>query len=157
MSLKLVDNVVETDIDVLHQVSDEINLTDLDAMNAVENALLNTYRKLNGSLQGLAAIQVGFRCRVILLRFKKGGEPFIAYNPKILFSIGNRKSNEGCLSEGDDRYIVRRPAIMKVMYYNKYREKQVMWLPYKKARIFKHELDHLDGILLQDIGKKVGK
>ena len=157
MSAKLHRSIVETDVEVLHQVSDEINLTDLDMMNAVENALIDTYRKLNGALQGLSAIQVGYRCRVILLRYKKGDEPSIVFNPKVLVSIGSKKSNEGCLSEGDDRYIVRRPRLMKVMYYTKYREKKVEWLPYKKARIFKHELDHLDGILLQDIGEKVGK
>lgn len=153
--MKLVKNLVVTDIDALHKVSEEVNMDDVATKGYVRDTLLKTYEKLNGAMQGMAAIQVGLPWRAILLRYKKGEEPIVVFNPKVTWSIGSKDSNEGCLSEGSDRWIVKRPLLMRVEYYTFDNERIVEWLPYKKARIFKHEVDHLNGILLQDIGKKV--
>ena len=153
--MKLVKNLVVTDINTLHKVSEEVNMNDVTTKCYVRDTLLKTYKKLDGALQGMAAIQVNLPWRVILLRYKRGDKPIVVFNPKVTCSIGSKKSNEGCLSEGDGRWIVKRPLLMRVEYYTLDNERIVEWLPYKKARIFKHEVDHLDGILLQDIGKKV--
>lgn len=153
MSKKL--TLVETDVGFLHQSSQEVDLGNLDLVNMLEAELLNVFRKMQGKMQGLAAIQVGKPYKAILLRYVKGEDPIVVYNPKILFSIGKVKSIEGCMSEGDSRYLVWRPALALVSYTNKYRETKKEWLPYKKARIFAHEVDHLSGILLQDKGKLV--
>lgn len=153
--MKLVKNLVVTDINTLHKVSEEVNMNDVTTKCYVRDTLLQTYKKLDGALQGMAAIQVNLPWRVILLRYKRGDKPIVVFNPKVTCSIGSKKSNEGCLSEGDGRWIVKRPLLMRVEYYTLDNERIVEWLPYKKARIFKHEVDHLDGILLQDIGKKV--
>ena len=153
--MKLIKNLVVTDIDALHKVSEEVNMVDVATKGYVRDMLLQTYKKLNGAMQGMAAIQVSLPWRAILLRYKKGDEPVVVFNPRVTCSIGRKKSNEGCLSEGDGRWIVKRPVLMRVEYYTFDNERIVEWLPYKKARIFKHEVDHLNGILLQDIGKKV--
>lgn len=150
MGKKLV--LVETDVEKLHQPSHEVNLGDVNLVNSIDAALRNTYKKMDGKMQGLAAIQVGYAYKAMLLRFVRGEEPIVVYNPGLIFSFGKKKSNEGCMSEGDDRYIVTRPRLIKVFYYTKYKEKKVEWMTYKKARIFMHEYDHLFGILLQDHG-----
>lgn len=152
--MKVVKKIVETDVDYLHQVSKPVTM-DSDMVSLVNFQLLQAYKKLDGECQGLSAVQVGFPVRAILLRYVKGEEPIVIFNPKVDVKLGSKKSNEGCLSEGDVRYIVKRPILIKVQYYLGNGNKVVEWLPYKKARIFMHEYDHLNGILLQDKGKKV--
>lgn len=144
--------VVETDLDTLHMVSEPIDFTDVNEVNEIENAFHQAYIRLEKKAQGLAAIQVGYRKRAIMVRWEKGMEPVILYNPEVKFTFGCKKSNEGCLSEGDGRWLVKRPLLALVRYQNEYREFITEWLPYKKARIFMHEYDHLNGVLLQDKG-----
>lgn len=146
---------IETNIDKLHQKSQSIDLGNLGLVNSIENALLRAFNDRGGAMKGLAAIQVGYAYNAILLRYVKWESPEIVYNPEVLFRFGSKKSNEGCLSEGDDRYIVKRPILIKVRYQTKYKETKTEWLPYDKARIFMHEFDHLNGVLLQDKGKLV--
>lgn len=148
----LSNSIVETDINRLHKVSKDIDISDLKLINTIESRLLDTFNRLDRKLQGVSGVQVGYPYRVFLVRWSANSEPEIIYNPKVLISVGSKKSNEGCLSEGDKRYIVKRPILVKVQYETKFREVKVEWLPYRKARIFMHEYDHLNGVLLQDKG-----
>lgn len=147
--------LVETDLSILHMVSDEVDLNDLSMTRSIDRALLDMFDRLQGKAQGISAIQCGINKRAALLRYDKGRPPMIIYNPKILFRFGVRKSNEGCLSEGNIRYIVKRPLLVYVEYYTRYRELKREWLTYRRARIFMHEFDHMNGVLLQDVGKRV--
>lgn len=149
--MKTVKHIVETDISKLHVISEEVNLTDNKETSNLNSVLLYVYNALNGACQGISAIQAGIPKRAVLLRYTKGN-PFIVYNPVVIRTFGSRKSNEGCLSEGKHRYIVERPCTAIVSYYNENMEKVTKVLGYKKLRIFMHEVDHLNGILLQDKG-----
>lgn len=144
---------VVTDIDKLHQKSQEVDMTDKNLVYRLLKCLKEAYTKLDGKLQGLSAIQVGEPYCAILLRYVKGQEPIVVYNPKILLSLGSKKSNEGCLSESGHRYLVKRPRLIKVQYYTESGDMVKEWLTYKKARIFMHEFDHTQGVLLQDKGR----
>ncbi len=146
---------VETDIKVLHKVSQKVDLDNIKLTKNLQDILTGMFDKLGGKAQGISAIQCGMPYCAVLLRYVRGVEPDIIYNPEVLFSFGSKKSNEGCLSEGDNRYIVKRPLLIKVRYFTRYKEEVVKWLPYKKARIFMHEYDHLQGVLLQDKGTLV--
>lgn len=150
--MRVVHVPVETDINKLHVKSSEVDVNDVTLTKNIRDALMAVFNELEGKAQGLSAIQCGLPYCAILLRYVKGEEPIIAYNPKVLVKLGSKKSNEGCLSEGNKRYIVRRPIIIKVEYVTRYKERIIEWLPYKKARIFMHEYDHLQGVLLQDKG-----
>ena len=152
MSNKIANNIVETNVEVLHRVSSEIDLNDVVKTAIVEHALLKAFNRLNKKVKGLAGIQVGQAYRAILLRYEVDKDPIIAFNPVVLFSIGSRKSNEGCESEGKQRYVVKRPLLAKVKYYTRYKDEVVEWIPFSKARVFCHEVDHLDGVLLSDKG-----
>lgn len=143
---------VETDIKVLHKVSQKVDLDDIKLTKNLQDILMGMFDKLDGKAQGISAIQCGMPYCAVLLRYVKGAEPIVIYNPEVLFSFGAKDSNEGCLSEGDHRYIVKRPLLIKVRYFTRYKEEVTEWLPYKKARIFMHEYDHLQGVLLQDKG-----
>ena len=143
-----------TDEDTLHQKSSKV-LPNSRAAKEAKAALEQLYERQGGRAQGFAAIQVGLPVNVILLRYHYGEKYQIVYNAEVLRKIGRRKSNEGCASEGDIRYIVYRPWLAKVSYQTEDCVKHVEWLPYRKARIFCHEYDHTEGILLKDHGRIV--
>ena len=153
--MNIVKSVVETDVSKLRVISDEVDLNNNKVIKSLSTVLLRAYEDLNGACQGISAIQVGIPKRAILLRYKKGQSPIVVYNPEIRLSIGTKKSNEGCLSEGKQRYEVKRPIFAIVSYYDKNNNKVTKILRYKKLRIFMHEVDHLNGILLQDKGMPV--
>ena len=149
--MKIVKHIVETDIYKLHVISDEVDLNNKKEIESLNTVLLQAYNSLNGACQGISAIQLGVPKRAILLRYVKG-KPIVVYNPEVIIKIGNRKSTEGCLSEGKQRYVVNRPIVAVVSYYNENMNRVTKILRYKKLRIFMHEVDHLNGILLQDKG-----
>lgn len=145
---------VETDVEKLHRKSLPVNMNGYDPVR-LSKILRDAFNKLDGKLQGISAIQCGYAEQAVLLRYVKGEEPIVIFNPVVLKSVGSKKSNEGCLSEGNNRYIVKRPLFVKVQYDTIAKDCVIEWLPYSKARIFMHEYDHLRGVLLQDVGKKV--
>lgn len=153
MISKYVRSIVR-DKEILHQVSYRVDTSDDVLMRDLRNDLLYMFNKYRGKMQGLAAIQCGRPSRAILLRFDKNKSPVVVFNPEILFQFGSVNSNEGCMSEGDIRYIVKRPIFTRVRYFDglNYVTK---FYGYRKSRVFAHECDHLDGILLQDKGKPV--
>lgn len=143
---------VVTDANELRKKSEDIRDGKEDILKAASSALFVAYTKLGGRVQGLAAPQVGFKYNVILLR-KNLGTPEIIYNAHVLKAIGSRKSNEGCVSEGDIRYIVKRPLMAKIEYTVVDTGKHVKkWFVFPNTRVICHEIDHINGILLQDTG-----
>ena len=146
---------VTKDIDFLHQRSCVVSTDDKEIREELKTSLIKMYEAYDGKMQGLSAVQCGLAYRAILLRFKKGEVPMVVYNPKVLMKVGSKISNEGCLSEGDDRYEVKRPRLCLVKYYDDNMKCHIVFYGFRKARIFCHEVDHLEGILLQDIGKLV--
>jgi peptide deformylase len=94
---------------------------------------------------GLAAPQVGLRHRVFVIK----ANPIICcFNPIIVSNTGEEIAlEEGCLTFPNYYVKVRRPKQIRVRY--SYPNGEVVTEIYDgmTARIFQHELDHLDGIL----------
>ena len=145
---------IETSISTLHKKSVKVPISDAALIKKLETELLRKFEQLDGACQGISGIQIGEPYRIALIRYKKNRKPFIMINPEILFTIGEKISNEGCLSEKDKRYYIKRPLIMRVKYFsnNKWKSRVLF---YKKARIVAHEIDHMNGVLLRDREKKV--
>ncbi len=139
---------------VLHFKSESVPMTDRNLVDSLIMELLKCFSYYDGKMQGCAAIQLGIEKAAILVRYKKDARPMVLFNPKVLLSIGERDSNEGCLSE-DGRFIVKRPVIAVVSFNKENGKRCIRVLRYRKARIFCHECDHVNGILLEDHGKKV--
>lgn len=102
---------------------------------------------------GLAALQIGLSKRIILVDVKangkgKVGDLRIYINPKIIWQSQKKGEwYEGCYSTGKICGIVSRPVNIKIKADNiKLTE---TWTGYI-ARIFQHEIDHLDGKLFID-------
>lgn len=115
----------------LHQLLDDM----LDTLNAVEGL-------------GLAAPQVGILKRVAIVLWED--DLFELVNPVLVKSSGSCLDNEGCLSVPGFRGIVRRPETIDIEYYDRNGNKQQLHAEGYFARVFLHEMDHLDGILFAD-------
>jgi peptide deformylase len=103
-------------------------------------------------LVGLAAPQIGKDIRVILVDTKadgKGGvsELRLYINPEILeFSQETEEWYEGCFSTGNVKGIVKRPRQVKIKAMDREGHEICETHSGYVARIFQHEIDHLDGI-----------
>lgn len=94
---------------------------------------------------GLAANQVGLPYRVFVIK----SNPILAcFNPKIVSITGEEVDlEEGCLTFPNYYVKIRRPKMIRVRYT--YPNGNTVTEIYDgiTARIFQHELDHLNGVL----------
>lgn len=134
------------------------DLTDKDLRSAEFRTLVakmkHTVQDPSQDGVGIAAPQVGLNRRVIVVcRLDKPGEPFVAYANPVLDSLRGPvvTGREGCLSVPGLRGNVPRAESAIVSYTD------TETLKTKRdtvrghvARIFQHEIDHLDGILYTD-------
>jgi len=94
---------------------------------------------------GLSAVQCGFNYRVFVMG---SGENYVAYfNPKIISTEGEAHMKENCVSFPLLTLAITRPAKIKVEYQDFRGEKKVKEFHGLTARVFLHELDHLNGIV----------
>lgn len=103
---------------------------------------------------GIAAPQIGVFNRVILIAEK---EAIVAYfNPEILsFSWKKNVDVEGCLSVPGVFGQVRRSVRVRVRYTTIEGHAQEEDAQDFRARVFQHEIDHLNGILFIDKVEKI--
>ncbi len=103
---------------------------------------------------GIAAPQVGVGIRVAIINGRNG--PFAVLNPRVVRrSIRTSDDEEGCLSIPGVYGVVRRPRTVTVEYADvdgRNRKEKVSGL---LARVFQHEIDHLNGILFIDRTKSI--
>lgn len=107
-----------------------------------------SYKKGRVIAAGLAAPQIGVCLRVFVFRDTSRTDTFkVAINPTITrFDNPLVTRSEGCLSyPGVDAKVARYKAI-KVSYMNEDGVTVKEYLKGFEARVFQHELDHLDGI-----------
>ena len=106
------------------------------------------YHLRSGAL-GIAAPQLGFQYRAIGVKY--GMEYLILLNPEIIKRSGKTyASDEQCLSinNGKDNFIVRRDKYIKVKAQTLNGKIGVLKGRDIFGRILQHEIDHLDGILI---------
>ncbi len=100
---------------------------------------------------GLAAPQLGLRLRMFTFQPDEGPAEAVV-NPQITWRSDETDIDvEGCLSLGDDvRVPVRRSISVKVAAKTPSGEDREWELDDYYARVFQHEIDHLDGVLMID-------
>lgn len=102
---------------------------------------------------GLAAPQIGVSKRIIVLDETAGKEPgglIEAINPEILEANGEIFEEEGCLSIPGEYAFVKRFMNIKVKYTDRFGKEHTIQTTERLARIFQHEIDHLNGTLFID-------
>jgi peptide deformylase len=132
---------------VLKQVATDWIFDHPDALADAEfmsDAMIKTMQINRGV--GLAANQVGCLRRVFVMQ-PSNANAFALFNPKIV-SVSEEMQNdkEGCLSFPDLWFDVERPNEVIAEYLDKAGIECKIKLTGLDARIFLHELEHLDGI-----------
>jgi peptide deformylase len=100
---------------------------------------------------GLAAPQVGIARRLMLVcPTGQPGDEEVILNPEILSAAGEELGEEGCLSFPGLYGEVSRALSIRVRYRDlDFREREMLLEDFV-ARVFLHELDHLDGRVFID-------
>lgn len=95
---------------------------------------------------GLAAPQIGIERRIFV--YDVGDGPRTVINPRIVESRGEWEYEEGCLSVPGLHWFITRPGEVHLMGFDLDGCEISVEADELLARVFQHELDHLDGILL---------
>jgi len=95
---------------------------------------------------GLAAPQVGVDLRLFV--WDVGDGPEVAINPEILELHGRWRYEEGCLSVPGYFWPIERPRQVLLRYVDRHGEVVEREAEDLLGRVFQHETDHLDGVLL---------
>ena len=97
---------------------------------------------------GLAAPQVGIQKRLFVYDIGEGPETLV--NPEIVDSDGEWSFHEGCLSVPGLSFEIIRPKEVHLVGRDLDGNEVSIEADELLARLFQHELDHLDGVLLLD-------
>jgi peptide deformylase len=130
---------------VLKQRASEV--ADLDATLArVAEDMIATMYAAPGV--GLAAPQVGVQKRLFVYDIGEG--PQVVVNPVVSESRGEWTYEEGCLSVPELSWPITRPKEVHLTGYDLDGREISIEGDELLGRVFQHELDHLDGVLLLD-------
>jgi len=133
---------------ILRQVAKPILPAAIGKWRKFAAAMLATMIKNDGL--GLAAPQVEQSVRLMVMNTP--GQPTVYFNPEILKTSWRKiVIEEGCLSVPDVYGLVKRPARIQVRYQTIEGELRQEWLDDLWARVYQHEVDHLNGVLFIDL------
>jgi len=149
---------------VLRRKAHKITTFDADLKKLIDD-MVETLRDAPGV--GLAAPQIGLSERLVVVEYGKEDENGDEVGPKKLYAVINPEiieasqetemGIEGCLSVPDLVGEVERAVKIVVKAQNKQGKpikiKAEGWL----ARIFQHEIDHLEGVIFTDRATRVWK
>lgn len=118
------------------------------------NDMLDTLKEADGL--GLAAPQVGVLRRAVIVADISGEEPvyYELINPEIVESEGEQIGREGCLSLPNIWGLVTRPMKVKVNAFDRFGEPFTLEAEGLLARACCHEVDHLNGVLFDEIADR---
>ena len=138
-------NIVKMGDPLLRKISKPVEVFD-DKLHQLLDDMLETLHYAEGL--GLAAPQVGVLKRVCIVEYD--GQLYELVNPVLVHSAGKCVDNEGCLSVVGFRGLVERPQRIDINYFDRYGNLHSQHAEGYFARVFLHEMDHLDGILFAD-------
>ena len=99
---------------------------------------------------GLAAPQVGVQKRFFVYEPPDDDEPRVLFNPEVVEATGEWEYEEGCLSLPGLAFEIVRPKLVTVRGLDVDGNEVVIQGDDLLGRIFLHEIDHLDGVLMLD-------
>jgi len=145
---------------ILRRTAHKVEKFDKDLQKLVDD-MIETMRDEPGV--GLAAPQINLSQRLIVVEYPEDdsvpdakAKVFVVANPEIIEKSNETVSGiEGCLSVPNLYGQVERAEAITVAGQNQRGDaikiKAIGWL----ARIFQHEIDHLNGVLFVDIAEKL--
>lgn len=105
---------------------------------------------IDGDGIGIAAPQVNQSLRIALVEVDEETGLFEMINPKIIKSSGKTIDVEGCLSFPEVYGTVERAETIVLQYFDRNGDAYEVEAEDYLARVFQHELEHLDGMLFTD-------
>ena len=140
------------DYEKLSTRSDEIDIRkENSTMREIVASLKEVVRAKQ--LKGLAAPQIGYNKRIFVINYKGDIRTYI--NPIITKAKGFQLSKEGCPSIPDKVFIRPRNNEIEVTFQTPLGKILSQKLLGLSAIVFQELLDHLDGLLLNDIGLEI--
>src|ERR1700736_180282 len=130
---------------VLKQRAPDVTEIDGPLVQLTDN-MVETMRAAPGV--GLAAPQVGVQKRLCVYQLSEEEGPKVVINPMISESRGEWEYEEGCLSIPGLFFPIVRPKEVHLTGYDISGREVSIEADELMARLFQHELDHLDGRLL---------
>jgi peptide deformylase len=128
---------------VLNQRAREVEEVDGKLVKLTEDMVSTMYEAPG---LGLAAPQVGVQKRLFV--YDIGDGPKVLVNPVVSEGRGEWSYDEGCLSVPGLSWEIIRPKEIHLTGYDLDGNEVSIEADELEARLFQHELDHLDGILL---------
>ena len=126
---------------------------DLRTQNKEAREIISEIKREKG-LTSLSAPAIGYSRRIFCIDFKdKEIKTFI--NPIIVNAKGIQLSREKCTSIPGKEYIRPRNSEIDVMFQNPLSKPISRKLIGLAAIVFQHEMDHIDGLLLSDVGLEI--
>ncbi len=116
-------------------------------LKTIINDMTDTLREAKGL--GLAAPQVGILKRIFVYDMGEGLR--VMLNPQVVWeSPEMEEDTEGCLSIPGGEVTVRRRAAVKIKAFDELGAIQEIDAEGLLARLFQHEIDHLNGVMIVD-------
>ena len=165
-------NILKNNIEFLKKKTHEVRLPLSNTNKQILIDLLDTYKVT--PCAGIAANQIGYDKRIFVGLKEDVDEEFeekqeiignpnannyeFYINPQIdhVSKKSIQEGEEGCLSIPEVRLITERFDKIKVRYYNEEGKKVKKPLKGFLSKLFQHELDHLEGVLMVE-SKKIKK
>ncbi len=124
-------------------------VTDIDgALVKLVEGMYDTMYEASGA--GLAASQVGVQKRFFVYDVNDETGPHVILNPEIVETSGEWTYEEGCLSLPGLAFEIVRPKLVTVKGIDLDGNEIVIQGDELLGRVFLHETDHLDGVLMVD-------
>ncbi len=143
--METTDTIVTYGNDVLRAPAEEIG----EFNDEIEDLIERMYEIMADSRGlGLAGPQIGLAKRIFVYDVGEGQHAMI--NPEIVSSSGEEPGFEGCLSIPGLHGEVPRATNVTIMGINEEGKKVKIEATDLLARVFQHEMDHLDGMLFID-------
>lgn len=150
--MKLVKDIVTDELQLSERAVEIDVRTQATEMREIIKALKDTMREKG--LSSLSAPAIGYNRRIFCIDFKDSEiKTFI--NPIIAQAKGMQLSIEKCVCIPDKEFMRPRNNDLMIIYQRPIGQIENRQIVGMSAIVFQHELDHLDGLLLSDVGIEI--
>lgn len=150
--MKLVKDIITDELQLSERAVEIDVRTQATEMREIIKALKDTMRE--EGLSSLSAPAIGYNRRIFCIDFKDSEiKTFI--NPIIAQAKGMQLSIEKCVCIPDKEFMRPRNNDLMIIYQRPTGQIENRQIVGMSAIVFQHELDHLDGLLLSDVGIEI--
>ena len=150
--MKLIKDIITDELQLSERAVEIDVRTQATEMREIIKALKDTMREKG--LASLSAPAIGYNRRIFCIDFKDSEiKTFI--NPIIAQAKGMQLSIEKCVCIPDKEFMRPRNNDLMIIYQRPTGQIENRQIVGMSAIVFQHELDHLDGLLLSDVGIEI--